>query len=184
MTETMQGAMALSRRAMVAMAGVGTAGLLAEPISAAGDQPSVSERLDRIESRAEISELRARYARFAVQGDYRGVAGLFTEDCVFDGPNGPGKRAVVRGRDNLAAFLAPSIGRRGSVYPLIHNEIIEIEGDRATGWCMMESPAAPGFGHIVCEYHDAFARIDGRWYFAKRTMYLFLPTHEDRPAAG
>jgi hypothetical protein len=47
---------------------------------------------------------------------------------------------------------------------------------------MMESPAAPGFGHIVCEYLDEFARRDGRWYFAKRTMYLFLPTYEERPA--
>ncbi|TZG27979.1 nuclear transport factor 2 family protein [Sphingomonas montanisoli] len=176
----------ISRRHVVALGGaVVVAAALPATVLAAPKKPlTITERLDRVESRTEISELRSRYARFAVNGDYRGVAGLFTEDCVFDGPAGPGKRAVVKGRDNLAAFLAPSIGKRGAVYPLIHNEIIEVDGERATGWCMMESPTAPGFGHIVCEYHDKFARIDGRWYFTSRTMYLFLPTYEERPASA
>ncbi len=142
---------------------------------------SIEARLDALESREAIKELRARYAWYATRGDAAGVASLFTEDCVFDGPNGPGKRGVVHGRKALEDFLAPSIGTPGVVLPLIHNHLTEVDGDTATGSCVMETPGAPGFGHLVCQYLEDLKRIDGKWYFARRRMYLFVPTREDQP---
>jgi hypothetical protein len=106
-------------------------------------------RIDALESRAAIDELRSRYAWHAMRGDAAGVASLFTEDCVFDGPAGPG--------------------------------IIEVNGDRATGSCVMETPMAPDFGHLVGDYVEEFARIDGKWYFAVRRMYLRVPYREEYP---
>jgi ketosteroid isomerase-like protein len=138
-------------------------------------------RIDALESRAAIDELRSRYAWHAMRGDAAGVASLFTEDCVFDGPAGPGNRTVINGRAAFAAFLAPSIGKIGAVLPLIHNGIIDVKGDHATGSCVMETPMAPDFGHLVGDYVEEFARIDGKWYFAVRRMYLRVPYREEYP---
>ena len=143
--------------------------------------PTIEERLTNLEAREECKELRSRYAAFALRGDARGVASLFTEDCVFDGPSGPGKRAVIKGRKNLEDFLTPSIGTPGVVLPLIHNHITDITGDTGTGSCVMETPSAPNFGHLVCQYIEKFERVNGKWYFAERKMYLYIPTREPQP---
>ncbi|RVT89426.1 nuclear transport factor 2 family protein [Sphingomonas crocodyli] len=152
-------------------------------ISGSAALATLEERIDAVESRAKISELRSAYARFASSGNAYGVASLFTEDCVFDGPMGAGKgRGIINGNKALGDFLAPQIGKIGAVLPLISNEIIKVDGDTAKGWCLMQTPMAPGFGALVCEYFDECVRIDGKWYFAKRTMFLFQPVYEERPA--
>lgn len=142
---------------------------------------TLEARIEEIEARLAIEELRSRYAHHAMRGNAAGVAGLFTEDCIFDGPSGPGNRAVIHGRHALADFLAPSIGRVGAVLPLIHNGITNVSGDRATGSCVMETPEAPGFGHLICQYLEEFRRVDGRWYFSTRRMYLCVPYREEMP---
>ena len=141
----------------------------------------LEKRLDALESREAIKELRSRYALCAMRGDAVGVAGTFTEDCVFDGPAGPGKRTVIHGRAGLEKFLAPQIGKVGAVLPLIHNHITVVDGDSGTGSCVMETPMAPGFVHLVCQYIEKLKRVNGQWLFAERKMYLFLPTHEPQP---
>jgi hypothetical protein len=145
--------------------------------------PSLEERIAALEARAACDELRSRYAWYAIRGDAKGVASLFTENCIFDGPAGPNKRAVINGRKALEEFLHPSIGTPGVVLPLIHNDITEILGpDKARGSCVMETPAAPGFGHLVNQYIEEFERVRGVWYFSVRRMYLFIPYREPQPA--
>jgi hypothetical protein len=141
---------------------------------------TLDDRIDALESRAAIEELRSRYASYATRGDAAGVAGLFTEDCLFEGPSGPGKRVVIRGRRALQEFLEPAIGKIGAVLPLIHNGITQVRDDRATGSCVMETPMAPGFGHLVCEYLEEFQRVDGTWFFSIRRMYLHVPYREQQ----
>jgi hypothetical protein len=143
----------------------------------------LEKRLHALEVRAAVEELRARYAWCAMRGDAAGVAGTFTEDCTFDGPAGPGKRTIIRGRKNLEEFLTPSIGKVGAVLPLIHNHMTEVTGpDTARGSCVMETPMAPGFGHLVCQYLEDLERVDGKWLFKVRRMYLFVPAREDMPS--
>ena len=145
------------------------------------EMSDIEKRLDALESRDAIKELRSRYAWFAMRGDAAGVASLFTGDCVFDGPDGPGHRTVINGRKNLEDFLAPRIGNVGAVLPLIHNHLTQVDADTGTGSCVMETPMAPGFGHLVCEYIEKLKRVDGKWYFAERKMYLYIPTREEQP---
>ncbi len=143
----------------------------------------IEKRLFNLEARAAIEELRNTYAWCAMRGDAAGVAGTFTEDCTFDGPAGPGKRTVIHGRKNLEDFLAPQIGKVGAVLPLIHNHLTEVTGpDTAKGSCVMETPMAPGFGHLVCQYLEDLALVNGKWLFKVRKMYLFLPTREEMPS--
>ena len=90
-------------------------------------------------------------------------------------------RALCR-KESFQIVRDPSSIAMGVVLPLIHNHLTEVDGDTATGSCVMETPAAPGFGQLVCQYLEDLKRVDGKWYFARRTMYLFIPYREEQPS--
>jgi hypothetical protein len=69
----------------------------------------------------------------------------------------------------------------GMVFPLIHNDIIEIRGNEAVGTCAMETRAAPGpnFSNgLAGYYHDRARNIGGQWLFTERLWYLYTPVFE------
>jgi len=174
----------LDRRTVIAAAGASLVVAGVATSSEAKEKPmsDIEKRLHALEARAAIEELRNTYAWCAMRGDAAGVAGTFTEDCTFDGPAGPGKRTVIHGRKKLEEFLAPQIGKVGAVLPLIHNHLTEVTGpNTAKGSCVMETPMAPGFGHLVCQYLEDLEKVNGKWLFKVRKMYLFLPTREEMP---
>ncbi len=142
---------------------------------------TLEERVAQLEARAQISELRARYAWLAARSQFATVADLFTEDAVFEAPGGPGNRTRIEGRESfrttLGALTSPTPVQ---VVPIIANEIIVIDGDEGRGTCLMHSPVTggeqPGFHGY---YHDRFRRVDGRWLFSERLYYFYLPYYED-----
>jgi ketosteroid isomerase-like protein len=145
------------------------------------------------QDRAEIADLIARYLFAMDYHDADAYAGCFTEDGVLDYAMGTlvGREAIRAEAKVFAAKIGEIFvdwqGRPAKLRHLVQQKVIRIEGDRAwhTGlwWEMTNggpggSIATPSFG----TYEDELLRVDGRWLFARRTIYNeFLPGRESAP---
>lgn len=139
---------------------------------------TLEQRFDETESRAAIAELVHRYARFIRHDEPEGVSTLFTPDGTFEVRDGhPDRpehtvRSHYASRAEIHAHMAPNKGKPHPV-PLIHNLIVELAGDEATGNCVMDAQIYGGNHKICGEYRDRFRREDGRWLFASRIYTIF-----------
>ena len=138
----------------------------------------LAARLDRLEAQAAVADLVHAYARAVRRECYEDVAALFVPEGTFQVRGGKPDRAEFTVRSHfgspgeLVAFLVQGRGRPHPV-PLIHNLMVEVDGDRATANSVM---AAPIFGtphEVLGEYHDSFVRRDGQWRFAARIYTVY-----------
>lgn len=144
-----------------------------------GDKAGMIEaRLDRIESRAEIADLVHGYARCVRHDRPEDVPALFLREGWFeirDGhPSQPGftVRQRLDGAGAIGAYLLAGKGRPHPV-PLIHNLMIEIDGDAATAGSVMAAEVFGTAHKVKGEYRDSFRRVDGRWRFASRIYTIY-----------
>jgi ketosteroid isomerase-like protein len=142
------------------------------------DSANMLTRLDRLQSRVQITDLVHRYAQ-AVRGcDVEGCTRLFTADAEFmvreqdrAGVGQPVVRSALKGREAIRAFFAESL-TPGAICPLIHDLLIDIRGDDATGNCVMTGAAWDGRPQFMGVYDDAFHR-EPDWLFTSRAFTLF-----------
>ena len=150
---------------------------------------ALEARLARLEAEEEIRRLKARYgalvdARYGRDGPRPRaeiepiageIAGLFTEDAVWDGGAGLG---VCRGRDAIRErFLEPTL--RFSWHYFVKPSI-EVVGSRARGSWDLLAPCTTRDGvasWMAGVEEDEYARVDGRWLHAamKLKVVLFAP---------
>lgn len=127
--------------------------------------------------REEIRELTARYA-FLV-ANRRPAVELFTEDGGFIFRKPDGEVGVARGRAALDDVFADILRAPNHNLPTVHNHLIDIQGDEATGVCWIELHAhkveddgAVGDWRGSGYYEDVFRRENGRWKFVMRDSTL------------
>jgi hypothetical protein len=124
-----------------------------------------------------IRDLARYYAHWVWKANAVEAVALFCEDGVMDmGDRDPliGRAALM---SSYEATFAASIFR-----PFVHNHVIELNGDRATGTCYLdlrctvEGVAMQGYGY----YDDEYARTDAGWKFRKRglNMLHYIPDPE------
>jgi hypothetical protein len=138
------------------------------------------DRLRELEDREELRELIARYAHRTMLGV--SPADMFTDDgaIVWRFPGHDAQE--VRGREALDHSYGASAAEAEHPLPMLHNVLLEIDGDRAFGLCSNEvrvtqdGQSTIGSGY----YEDEFWREDGRWRFALRqvTMFHWVPLGE------
>ena len=93
---------------------------------------------------------------------------LYADDGVYD--NG---RVVTRGKEALLEYYR-DVGRRGTgpgPFPYVHNHVIDLQGDRATGYCYMDQRTTVDDRGVIgggC-YEDAYVRVGDGWRFQSRT---------------
>ena len=98
---------------------------------------TLEQQVQELTDREEIKELTARYAHGVARGEGKAVAALFTDDGVFiNSFNQTDPPTMVRGRQELDKFYGAI--KRNTALPCIHNHIINLGGDRATGTCSLE----------------------------------------------
>ncbi len=152
--------------------------LLLSPFSAVNAALAASYAEDR----AAIVDLQGRYL-FAM--DFRDAdtyASTFAEDGVINWAQGE-----IKGRKAIYEFMSsgkydPTRDAKKGKWPaasrhFITNQVIKVEGDTAramTYWFQATNNTANRrtmvlglFGH----YEDELVKIDGQWYFKKRTIY-------------
>ena len=135
-------------------------------------------RLDRLEAQAAIADLINAYARAVRRDEPEQVGALFVPEGTFEVRAGHPDKAeyTVRSRyetpEALVEFL---VGQKGGPHPipLLHNLMIEVDGDRATANAMMAAPIYGTDKEVFGEYNDSFERRDGRWLFSGRIYTVF-----------
>ncbi|MBP1688527.1 MAG: nuclear transport factor 2 family protein [Deltaproteobacteria bacterium] len=117
-----------------------------------------------------IRDLARRYAHCVWTKDVPGAVGLFTDDGEMD----TGERPPIRGRTALLESYQNMI-TGPTMYPYVHQHLIDLDGDRATGVCYLDLRATlldgvrmSGFGY----YHDVYVRVAGEWKFRSRKLVL------------
>ena len=135
----------------------------------------LATRITLIEDRIAISELRARYSFLVDQGRGREAVDLFTGDGEFHGP-----AVSYRGREEQLRHYDEHI--LSGMWHFITNEIIEIDGEHATGKCYCEMPCVFQEESYVCtcQYDDVLVKQQGTWKFRSRTVsfHYFVPLKE------
>jgi len=123
-----------------------------------------------------IRTLVAQYAHHLLHGRGTEMAGLYAADGRFIVYKGSATPVVnLTGRENIASQHKDM--KAGSVFPLVTNHIVEVDGENASGTCVMfcvrpspeGSPGAPFYG----EYKDQYVRIGGRWLFQERNFTYY-----------
>ena len=140
---------------------------------------SIEQRIDVLESREAIKELRAKYAWYAARADAAGMSSLFTENGVFEVKIRTG-RVRSEGRQAIYELLSQNnSGTPTVVVPLVHNHVIIIDGDKAHGTCAMEHPGSTKNPNGYSGYYlETFRRENNRWLFSERRYLLYSPVYE------
>lgn len=143
-------------------------------------------RVERLEARAEISELVSAYAVACDEHDMDRLIGLFTEDARFDSPSGV---MAAHGRDAIAAMFVRMFRIRGPAYHWTHDHFVRFpdsgDPDRATGLVLSHAETSPDkqTSLAAMRYEDAYRRVDGRWRFEKRVInFLYYVPARDYAA--
>ena len=132
--------------------------------------------------REQVRDITAIYAHRVTHG--LSVADLFTDDGAYIQRRSPDEPALeVRGRAELDAHYIERPGFAGTATPMIHNHLIELDGDEARAICSIElriQAERPIFASGY--YQDRLRREDGRWKFVERRVTFFR--WEEGGAAG
>lgn len=134
------------------------------------DERTLRDLVDR----EAIRDLVSRYAHCVWRQDVEGAVRLFTENGEMD----VGDRPPIKGRAALRAEYQRMIAGP-QLQPFVHNHLIELHGDAATGVCYLDLRATMngtsmiGAGH----YEDHYVRVGGEWRFQSRklTLTYFVP---------
>jgi uncharacterized protein (TIGR02246 family) len=140
------------------------------------NQLSTEETVRRLADKDAIRDLARRYADCVWQCDIAGAVGLFAEDGVMD----TGSGAPIVGRSALLEAYKGML--TGDLQPFVHNHVVELDGDRATGRCYLDLRATRdgvsmmGSGY----YEDVYVRTAAGWKFRSRklNMRFFAPLLE------
>lgn len=135
----------------------------------------VEDRLRRLEDRAQLWELVARYALAVDDEDYDTVAGLFAPDGQFVGLTGE----PATGPDAVVAYLRERAeGQRGRAHVPTAQILDGVGGDRVAGTvlgCAAHFNEQGDDLFIYFRYDDEYVRRDGRWYFRRRRPHAVKP---------
>lgn len=141
---------------------------------------SVDQRIRRIEDWIELCELRYEYCYRIDSRDWDAFAALFTNDAHLDfDPVG-----TFDGRDAIRDFAEHVVGAQHPFLAhMVHNPVIEIDGDSASGRWYFEVPCTfeeGSAGWIQGRYDDTYRRVGDEWLFEAVTAEFnyFAPYEE------
>jgi hypothetical protein len=140
---------------------------------------TLEQKVQELTDREEIRELIARYAHRVAHGESN--ADLFTDDGVFI-TRIPGRPVQNLGHEKIIKLYKEAGSRPDHPLPMIHNYLISISGDEATGLCSNELRITENGQSIIASgyYEDRYRRESGRWKFAVRdaTFFHWVPIQD------
>jgi hypothetical protein len=152
------------------------------------DIEELAGRIQRLEDIEAIKQLKARYCELCDSGleneEVRAeLIAHFVEDARVDFGLGPASR--FEGHDGLEVFLGQLVaGAVSFCKHMVHNPIIEVDGDRARGRWYYEAPTtdrASGRAQwMVGIYFEEYQRVGGEWKFASiRTKWDYISPYDE-----
>ena len=166
---------------VLAVAGVST-GFAAQPVEASR-VVSTQAALRVLQDREAIHVLLRDYGRTLDARDFDGFAALFAADAEYV------SGTTVRGPAAIGQSLKDIMGRnplgfREPNFHLFFNEVIDVQGDRATS-TSQSLFVVPGERNtpepaLMASYEDVLVREGGRWKFLKRVVRGNIPVPRPR----
>jgi hypothetical protein len=146
-------------------------------------QPAtVEERVDRLESLAQIRQLAMRYGMAIDARDLDMLVDLFAPDVRVG--------RELRGREALRAWYDHALRTPRTSVHFVVNHIVDFDdADHAAGvvYCRdeLERPELGEWQVGTIQYWDRYERFDGAWCFVERTFHRwYLVDALERPAHG
>jgi hypothetical protein len=142
----------------------------------------LGERIDRLESLAEIRQLPPRYALAVDSRDLDALVSLFVPDVRV------GREAA--GRAALREWFEESLSRMKSTIHFVGNHIIDFDtADSAHGvvYCRdeLDHPERGEWEIGVIQYWDQYRRVEGEWFFERRKFHRwYIVDALTRPSHG
>jgi len=140
---------------------------------------SVEERLKQLEAKDSIRKLRSNYCYQVDDGNGEAFASLFTEGAVLDF----GRAGTYEGREELRDFVNSVVPEHYSfIVHMLHNPVIEVDGDAATGRWYFEAPCtSQGTDRwIQGWYDDEYERVNGEWRFTSvETGFNYVADYDE-----
>lgn len=133
---------------------------------------SIEQTITELADRDAIRELPQRYCDCVWQGDVEGLVRLFVDDGEFT-IVGNKREVTNKGRAELLKTYQAGLANL-TPRPYIHNHVIELNGDRATGRCYVELRDASnnlnwlGTGF----YNDEYVKVGDGWKFKSRRAQM------------
>jgi hypothetical protein len=148
----------------------------------------LAARVQRLEDIDEIKKLKATYCFLCDAGldDERNRNELishFTADARVDFGLGPASH--FRGREGLEVFFGQVVpGAVSFCMHMVHNAIIEVDGDRATGRWYYEAPTTDAASEraqwMAGTYVEEYLREDGEWKFVSiETQWKYISPYDE-----
>ncbi|TCL05169.1 nuclear transport factor 2 family protein [Sodalis ligni] len=143
-----------------------------------GDEQSLLQRLDALESQDAIRRLKADYMQACDDKLGRAVADLFWPDGIWES-EAQGMANKVTGHDAIADMFEASPRRLSFTTHYLMNESIYVAGERGRGsWkllepCTFQDRMALWMGG---RYDDVFERRNGVWRFRHLKLYIEFRT--------
>lgn len=136
-------------------------------------EPSLEERIRRLEDIEALKQLKSRYARYCDDDyDAERLAPLFTEDAIWDG----GALGRFESRGAIRAFFAGASSVMPFAIHYVTNSVLEVDGDGATGSWYLWQPCVHANGNqalwLAGRYDDVYRREQGAWRFSHVTLDL------------
>lgn len=147
---------------------------------------AIEDRLQRLEDREAIRALRHEYSYAIDAQDWDRFLSLFTDDARIEFPQDSVDHAPVQGKDELEAFCSGLEQRRFTAH-MMHNAVLEVEGNEASGTWYFEVPEVVEDGSAVWvqgRYEEEYERVDGAWKFSRIQFYFNYNVDYDDGWAG
>lgn len=131
--------------------------------------PTLEERIAKLEDRAEIRDLAARYFLATDDDDYATLAACFTRNADFAAAGFEGGA----GRDGIISFLKAARSGMGQTVHTIDYAHVKLTGhDTADG--IVTAHLELGMGsttvYAAVRYIDKYEREEGQWRISERSM--------------
>lgn len=147
------------------------------------DLEELEKRIKKLEDREAIKELKAKYTYALDKGDWDTVLGCFTDDAKCDWGKFAG--AIYEGKEQLGKFFREDLRKTLSFHAhLVHNPIVEVDGDKARGKWYYEEPCIwtdkDEAGWIMGIYNEEYVKIDNEWKINSIKVEHFYQTTYDK----
>lgn len=143
------------------------------------NREEITSRVKRLEDTEVIKQMANKYAYFIDTGNWQGMVSLFTDDCFYD--SGIGK---YEGREGIIKFFRDELPLGFSFTAhMVHNPMVEIKGDEASGQWYSEVAATHAPTNkalwILARYDAECVRLGGEWKFKRFVCTIFYITPFD-----
>ncbi|MBW2445923.1 MAG: nuclear transport factor 2 family protein [Deltaproteobacteria bacterium] len=125
--------------------------------------------LQALADREAIRDLACRYAHHVWQKQPDAAVDLFTEDGEMD----TGEEPILRGQSTIREAYRRMLGD-GMFQPFVHNHVITLAGDEASGTCYLDLRAVIEGRSMIGSgwYEDRYLRVAGEWKFRSRKLRM------------